>query len=125
MSSTASSSGPGIGSTPNAASPRTGLGIRPSRARILTARIRRWAAAITAGSLRREQELIDTQDQGYTEAIYESPPCHPIGSGVKYAPESKRVGCLIFEVGKRAKPAVSQFTMASGFADETGEWRLD
>ena len=43
-----SSSGPGIGSTPKAARPRTGLGIRPSRARIFTARIsRRMASTIS------------------------------------------------------------------------------
>ena len=40
MSRAASSIGPGIGSTPNAASQRSDLGMRPSRARILTARIR-------------------------------------------------------------------------------------
>jgi hypothetical protein len=28
------------------------------------------------------------------------------------------------EVAKQAKPAVFQFTVASGFADETGEWVL-
>jgi hypothetical protein len=48
MTSAASSIGPGMGSTPNAASPRSGLGIRPSRARILTARTS-CRARFTAG----------------------------------------------------------------------------
>jgi hypothetical protein len=45
MSRTASSNGPGMGRSPKAASPLSGLGIRPSRARIVTARMRRRAAA--------------------------------------------------------------------------------
>ena len=46
MTRTASSNGPGIGSRPKAASPRRGFGMRPSRARIFTARMSRRAAAI-------------------------------------------------------------------------------
>lgn len=69
-------------------------------------------------------ELIDTNDEGYTEAIFDTPSCHSIGTGVKIASGSKRAGCLVFEVKKRSKPAVFQFTMDSGFADETGEWTL-
>jgi hypothetical protein len=30
----------------------------------------------------------------------------------------------VFETQKNAKPALFQFTMDSGFADETGEWAL-
>jgi hypothetical protein len=45
-SSTASSTGPGIGRSPKAMSPRSGLGMRLSRARILTARMR-WRALVT------------------------------------------------------------------------------
>jgi hypothetical protein len=48
MSRTASSNGPGIGRIPNATRPRSGLGMRPSRARTLTARIRRRATESTA-----------------------------------------------------------------------------
>jgi hypothetical protein len=69
-------------------------------------------------------ELIDTNDEGYTSSIYDTPSCHPIGSSVKIASGSKRAGCLVFEVKKKSEPAVFQFTMASGFADETGEWTL-
>jgi hypothetical protein len=69
-------------------------------------------------------ELIDTQDRGYTEAFNESPSCHHLGSSVRLASGAKRAGCLVFEVKKDAKPALFQFTMDSGFADETGEWVL-
>jgi hypothetical protein len=69
-------------------------------------------------------ELIDTSDEGYTSSIYDTPSCHPIGSSVKIASGSKRAGCLVFEIKKAAKPGIFQFTMDSGFADETGEWVL-
>jgi hypothetical protein len=42
---------------------------------------------------------------------------------VKIAPGSKRAGCLTFEIPKTANPGVFQFTLDSGFADETGEWQ--
>ena len=50
MSSANSSTGPGMGRTANAASPLSGFGIRPSRTRIFTARIRR-RAVVTSASL--------------------------------------------------------------------------
>jgi Domain of unknown function (DUF4352) len=68
--------------------------------------------------------LLDTRDHGYTETLSETTSCQYIGSSVKIAPGSKRAGCLIFEVPKDAKPAVFQFGLDSGFADETGEWQL-
>lgn len=69
-------------------------------------------------------ELVDNRDHGYNESLYDSPSCHSIGSSVKIAPGSKRAGCIIFEVSKKGTPALFQFTMDSGFADETGEWKL-
>jgi hypothetical protein len=69
-------------------------------------------------------QLIDTTDEGYDESGTETPSCHYIGYSVKIASGSKRAGCLVFEVKKTAKPAVFQFTMDSGFADETGDWVL-
>jgi hypothetical protein len=48
MSKAASSTGPGIGRTAKAASPRSGLGMRPSRERIPAERIRRRAPAVIA-----------------------------------------------------------------------------
>jgi hypothetical protein len=68
--------------------------------------------------------LLDTADHGYTETLSETTSCQYIGSGVRIAPGSKRAGCLTFEIPKNAKPALFQFTLDSGFADETGEWQL-
>jgi hypothetical protein len=68
--------------------------------------------------------LIDAQDHGYEETLDESPSCHPLGSGVRIAPASKRAGCLVFEIPKSASPAVFQFALNSGFSEDTGEWQL-
>jgi hypothetical protein len=68
--------------------------------------------------------LLDTDDHGYTDNLSETTSCQAIGSSVKIAPGSKRAGCLTFEIPKNAKPKVFQFTLDSGFADETGEWQL-
>jgi hypothetical protein len=68
--------------------------------------------------------LLDTADHGYTENLSETPSCRSMGTAVKIAPGSRRAGCLTFEIPKRAKPAVFQFALDSGFADETGEWQL-
>ena len=67
---------------------------------------------------------LDTRDHGYTETLSETTSCQSIGSSVKIAPGSKRAGCLTFEMPKSAKPEEFQFTLDSGFADETGEWQL-
>jgi hypothetical protein len=68
--------------------------------------------------------LLDSADHGYTENLSETTSCQSIGFSVRIAPGSKRAGCLTFEIPKNAKPAVFQFTLDSGFADETGEWQL-
>jgi hypothetical protein len=68
--------------------------------------------------------LLDSRDHGYTETLSETTSCQSIGSSVKIASGSKRAGCLTFEIPKTAKPTVFQFTLDSGFADETGEWQL-
>jgi hypothetical protein len=70
------------------------------------------------------EALSPRNDEGYNSSIFDTPSCHSIGASVKIASGSKRAGCLVFEVKKRAKPAIFQFTMDSGFADETGEWAL-
>jgi len=65
--------------------------------------------------------VIDTNDREYTGSIGEIEP--DIGSP-KIRPGDSRVGYLTFEVPKGAVLRTFQFTLDSGFADETGEWSL-
>lgn len=45
-------------------------------------------------------------------------------SSVKLAPGASRVGCIPFDVPAGKKLKTFQFTLDSGFADETGEWTI-
>ena len=47
-----------------------------------------------------------------------------LDSSLKIRPGSSRVGFIPFEVRNGAKLKMFQLTLSSGFADETGEWRL-
>jgi hypothetical protein len=45
-------------------------------------------------------------------------------SSTKIAPGSARVGCIAFDVPNGKQLKTFQFTLDSGFADESGEWRI-
>lgn len=45
-------------------------------------------------------------------------------SMAKIAPGSSRVGCIAFDVPSGVGPKTFQFTLNSGFGDQTGEWRV-
>ncbi|MGW1134411.1 DUF4352 domain-containing protein [Streptomyces griseoluteus] len=47
-----------------------------------------------------------------------------MSSDVRLKPGAKALGWITFEVPKGVKPATVQFSMNSGFADQTGEWKL-
>ncbi|MET9426717.1 MULTISPECIES: DUF4352 domain-containing protein [unclassified Streptomyces] len=46
-------------------------------------------------------------------------------SGANVPPGEKVLGWVVFEVPKASKLATVQFAMNSGFADQTGQWKLD
>lgn len=46
------------------------------------------------------------------------------GSDLKLAPGDTRAGCIPFEVPSNARLRTFQFTLDSGFANDTGEWAL-
>jgi hypothetical protein len=66
--------------------------------------------------------LIDTEGQQYNADITD--PVGPALGSPKISPGDERLGYITFEVGKGVEPAMFQFTLDSGFANETGEWQL-
>lgn len=56
--------------------------------------------------------------------VLEGPCGGSFSSSVKLAPGSSRRGCIAYEIPKGTFPKRFQFTMNSGFADQTGEWTL-
>jgi len=68
-------------------------------------------------------ELIDSRDnQIDSELLVEGP--FQSSSDVKLAPGAQRRVFCDFEVPNGEKPKQFQFTLDSGFADDTGEWHL-
>lgn len=47
-----------------------------------------------------------------------------LSSGVRLKPGAKAVGWVVVEVPKGVTATTAQFTMDSGMADQSGEWKL-
>ena len=65
--------------------------------------------------------LIDEEGRQYTETYAEVKGAQGFGGSAKVSPGDQRLGVIIFEVPDGTK---LQFTLNSGFADETAEWSL-
>lgn len=69
-------------------------------------------------------QIVDAQGQQFTSTFADISAGPSMASGVNLKPGAKALGWVVFEVPKASKAAVVQFTMDSGFADQTGEWKL-
>ena len=70
-------------------------------------------------------EIIGDNDQQYDTTIVSEGPCGgDFQSDLKLAPDAVRVGCIPFEIPTGVGLSKFQFTMDSGFADDTKEWDL-
>ncbi|MEH0417825.1 DUF4352 domain-containing protein [Streptomyces sp. B21-083] len=69
-------------------------------------------------------KIADSQGQQFTSVFADITAGPSMGSSVTLKPGAKALGWIVFEVPKESKGAVVQFTMDSGFADQTGEWAL-
>jgi hypothetical protein len=70
-------------------------------------------------------DIIYGADEQADGTIVSEGPCGGgFSSQTRIAPGDSRKGCLPFEVGANNKLKQFQFTLDSGFADETGKWSL-
>jgi len=69
-------------------------------------------------------KIADSEGQQFTSVLADISAGPSMASGVDLKPGSKALGWVVFEVPKASKGATVQFTMDSGFADQTGEWKL-
>lgn len=67
-------------------------------------------------------EVIDSNGQGYGASIADSAAGPGFPGTVHLAPGDTALGYVTFQVPSGAKVAKVQFTLNSGFADNTGEW---
>ena len=69
-------------------------------------------------------QIADAQGQQFTSTFADITAGPSMASSVNLKPGAKALGWVVFEVPKASKGATVQFTMDSGFADQTGEWKL-
>lgn len=69
--------------------------------------------------------LLTRTDEQLDTTIVSGGPCDsPFASSAKIAPGARQQGCIPFEAPRGAKLKTFQFTLASGFGPDAGEWRL-
>lgn len=70
-------------------------------------------------------QITDSDGQQFQPTFADITAGPSMSSDVRLKPGAKALGWITFEVPKGIKPATVQFTMESGFADQTGEWKLN
>jgi hypothetical protein len=70
-------------------------------------------------------QLADSKGQRFTTTFAEISAGPAMTSDANVPPGEKVLGWLVFEVPKTSTPATIQFTMNSGFSDQTGQWKLN
>jgi hypothetical protein len=68
--------------------------------------------------------LIDAKGQQYRSSYGETTLGQPFNGTVKLAPGATALGVVAFEVPDGEKATTLQFSLDSGFADQTGQWQL-
>lgn len=69
-------------------------------------------------------KLADEQGQQFGTVFADITAGPSMPSDVKLKPGAKALGWITFEAPKNSKADIVQFTMDSGFAEQTGEWQL-
>jgi hypothetical protein len=69
-------------------------------------------------------QVSDADGQQFESAFADISAGPSMSSDVKLKPGGKALGWIVFEVPKASKVSVVQFGMDSGFAEQTGEWKL-
>ncbi|MGX4688772.1 DUF4352 domain-containing protein [Streptomyces sp. JNUCC 63] len=69
-------------------------------------------------------QVADGEGQQFDSTLADITAGPSMSSSLKLKPGATGLGWIVFEVPKAAKVDTVQFTMNSGFADQTGEWKL-
>ncbi|MEV7364265.1 DUF4352 domain-containing protein [Streptomyces sp. NPDC091299] len=70
-------------------------------------------------------QIADSQGQQFQPTFADITAGPSMSADVRLKPGAKALGWIVFEIPKGVKPATVQFTMDSGFSDDTGEWKLN
>ncbi|MFF4803427.1 DUF4352 domain-containing protein [Streptomyces sp. NPDC001351] len=69
-------------------------------------------------------QVADRQGQQFESTFGDISAGPSMSSDVRLKPGAKALGWIVFEVPKASKVTTVHFAMDSGFADQTGEWKL-
>jgi hypothetical protein len=69
-------------------------------------------------------QVADTEGQRFDSDISDVSAGPSMAPEVKLSPGDRTLGYISFQVPKTSKVASLQFTLDSGFADQTGEWHI-
>jgi hypothetical protein len=69
-------------------------------------------------------QVADTDGQRFQATIGDITAGPSMTAETKIAPGGKALGWIVFEVPKNVKLSEVQFAMDSGFADQTGQWKI-
>lgn len=68
--------------------------------------------------------ISDTHEQAQSQIVTGGPCGNGFQSSTNITPGDTQQGCLPFELPQGQSPGTFQFTLNSGFADQTGQWSL-
>jgi hypothetical protein len=69
-------------------------------------------------------EVVDSTGQSYESDISTVTACQSFPATENIAVGSTGLGCVVFQVPKHARITEVQFTLDSGFANQTGQWKV-
>ncbi|MBH5333462.1 DUF4352 domain-containing protein [Streptomyces pactum] len=69
-------------------------------------------------------QLADTEGQRFDATLGEISAGPQMTSDLNLPKGDKALGWIVIEIPKASKPATLQFTMDSGYADQTGQWKI-
>lgn len=69
-------------------------------------------------------EVVDSTGQSYQSDLSTVAECQSFPGTENIATGSTGLGCIVFQVPRQAKITEIQFTLDSGFANQTGQWKV-
>lgn len=87
-------------------------------------RIVNTASTVYSDSPTNGAKLVDAKGQQYDLTFIDTSLGQNFSGSVKLAPGGTALGVMEFEMPTAEKPVTFQFTLDSGFADQTGQWQL-
>jgi hypothetical protein len=68
-------------------------------------------------------EVVDSLGQSYQSDVYDVRRCQSFPGNENIAVRATGLGCVVFQIPQKAKITEIQFTLDSGFANQTGQWK--